>query len=68
MEIIHETGVDAELPRYTNGFTHELEDDDVDPSYVNRLMQVVMELFDVQADLAFMLGLEDEYGNTVLQD
>lgn len=65
IELIREVGGTQEIPRYTNGFTVDEEDLEVDGSFVQDMRDGIMRLFDLQADLAFLLGLSDEHGNEV---
>jgi hypothetical protein len=65
MDLVRVTGGTQEIPRYTHGFTIDTEDTEVDTSHVQDLRDGVMELFGIQADYAFLQGLNDAAGNTV---
>lgn len=65
IELIREVGGTQSIPRYTNGFTVDEEDLEVDGSFIQDMRDGIMRLFDLQADLAFLLGLSDEHGNEV---
>lgn len=66
VELVRELGKQVEMPRFTHGFTHELEDDEVDTSHLADSKQAIMELFDIQADLSFFQGVHDEQGNEIV--
>jgi hypothetical protein len=61
------TGKVEEIPRYTGGFHLDVEDQDVDMSHVTNMRDGIMELFDIQADYAFLQGLSREDGSTVFK-
>lgn len=65
IELVREVGGNQQIPRYTNGFTVDIEDTEVSNSWLMDARDGIMELFDIQADLAFLLGLQDEAGNDV---
>lgn len=65
IELVREVGGTQQIPRYTNGFTVDQEDTEVDNRWLMDARDGIMELFDIQADLAFMLGLSTEADNTV---
>lgn len=61
------TGAVQEIPRYTGGFHLDVEDQEVDMSHVQDMRDGIMELFDIQADYAFLQGLDREDGSTVFK-
>lgn len=67
IELVREVGDVKQVPRYTNGFLVEDEDMEVPEmaAYLTDMRDAVLELFDIQADLAFLLGLNDQAGNEV---
>jgi len=67
IELVRVTGETVEVPRYTHGFSLDVEDTEVDTSFVTEMRDGIMELFDVQADYAFLQGLTDEQGGTVFK-
>lgn len=67
IDLVRVTGEQAEIPRYTHGFTLDIEDTEVDDTFVNDMRSGIMEVFDIQADLAFMMGLDREDGTAVFK-
>lgn len=67
VDLVRVTGDKKEIPRYTAGFHVDTEDNDVDATIVQRKRDAIMELFQKQADYAFLQGLQDEAGNTVFK-
>lgn len=67
IDLVRVTGEQVEIPRYTHGFTLDIEDTEVDDTFVNDMRQGILEVFDIQADLAFMQGLDREDGTTVIK-
>lgn len=67
IELVRVTGSTVKIPRYTHGFSLDVEDTEVDDSFVTDMRDGIMELFDIQADYAFLQGLTDEQGNTVFK-
>lgn len=67
IELVRVTGSTVEIPRYTHGFSLDDEDTEVDNSFVQDLRDGIMELFDIEADYAFLNGVTDEAGNTVFK-
>ncbi|UBF23164.1 hypothetical protein M1M34_gp013 [Haloarcula tailed virus 2] len=67
IELVREIGGEQQIPRYVNGFTIEEEDLEVSEMamHLQEMRDGIMELFDIQADLAFLQGLEDRAGNEV---
>jgi hypothetical protein len=65
VDIVRYLGDDVVIPRMTHGMTLDAEDLDIGRSQekVQRAQDAVMEMFDIQADLQFMLGIDDEQGN-----
>lgn len=68
IELVHDVGKQTEMPRYTNGFVYNEEEDELGGGYVNDLMRATMEVFDIQADLTFLFGLYDDQDNEVIPD
>jgi hypothetical protein len=70
VDIVRYTGEQVRIPRMTHGMTVDAEELNVDGAQekVMRAQDVVMEQFDIQADLQFLLGITDEEGNTVQPD
>lgn len=68
IQLVRETGDTKEIPRYTNGFMVDEEDLEVDGAgFLQDMQDGIMRLFNLQADLAFLLGLADENGTEVFQ-
>jgi hypothetical protein len=67
VELVRVVGGTQYIPRYTHGFTIEDEDREVDDSFVSDMRDGILELFDVQADLAFLQGLDHEDGTAVFK-
>lgn len=67
IEIVKETGKNVKIPRYTHGFTYDVEDGEVDSSLLADMRDAVMELFMVEADYTFFNGLYDEEGNALFE-
>jgi len=69
IDLVQETGTRITIPRYTHGFTYQTEDGEpnVDMNILQSYRQGIAELFDLQADVAFFNGLQDEAGNDVFK-
>lgn len=69
IELVREVGGVQEVPRYTHGFSVDVEDMEVPEmaAYITDMRDAIMELFDIQADLAFLLGLQDHAGNDIFK-
>lgn len=67
IELVRVTGSTVEIPRYTHGFNLDDEDTEVDNSFVTDMRDGIMELFDIEADYAFLQGLNDETGTTIFK-
>lgn len=67
IELVKASGGVIEIPRYTHGFTVDTEDEEVDTTWLTDARDGIMELFDIQADYAFLQGLVDEQGNDVFK-
>lgn len=67
VDIVRYVGDDVEIPRMTHGMTVDAEDLELGNANekVNRAQDALMEMFDIQADLQFLLGITDEQGNQV---
>lgn len=67
VDIVRYTGDDVEIPRMTHGMTVDAEDLDIGGANdkVQRSQDALMEMFDIQADLQFLLGITDEEGNQI---
>jgi len=67
VDIVRYTGDEVNIPRMTHGMTVDAEDLELGNAgeKVNRGQDAVMEMFDIQADLQFLLGITDEEGNEV---
>ncbi len=67
VDIVRYTGDDVMVPRMTHGMTVDAEDLQLGNANekVRRAQDAVMEMFDIQADLQFLLGVTDENGNQV---
>lgn len=67
VDIVRYTGDDVMIPRMTHGMTVDAEDMNLGNANekVRRAQDAVMEMFDIQADLQFLLGVTDENGNGV---
>lgn len=70
VDIERYVGDQVHIPRMTHGMTVDAEDLEIDGAEekVRRSQDVVMESFDIQADLQLLLGITDEEGNTVQPD
>src|SRR6056297_555695 len=67
LELVKETGKNVKIPRYTHGFTYDVEDGEVDSTLLSDMRDAIMELFMVEADLAFFNGIYDEQGNAIFE-
>lgn len=67
VDIVRYIGDEVEIPRMTHGFSVDAEDLELGGANekVNRAQDALMEFFDIQADLQFLLGITDEEGNEV---
>jgi len=67
VDIVRYIGDEVLIPRMTHGMTVDAEDLDIGNANekVNRVQDALMEMFDIQADLQFLLGITDEEGNQV---
>jgi hypothetical protein len=67
VDIVRYIGDEVLIPRMTHGMTVDAEDMELGNSQekVNRAQDALMEMFDIQADLQFLLGITDEEGNQV---
>jgi hypothetical protein len=65
VELVREVGGTQYIPRYTHGFTYDTEDGEVDDSFLAEMRDGILQMFDVQADYAFLQGMDDEAGNSV---
>jgi len=67
VDIVRYVGDEVLIPRMTHGMTVDAEDLDIGQANekVNRAQDALMEMFDIQADLQFLLGITDEQGNEV---
>lgn len=69
VDMVRVVGGTQEIPRYTHGFHVDVEDEEVDMA-AERMAEMrdgIMELFTIEADLAFLTGLNDEAGNTIFK-
>lgn len=69
VDIVRYVGDEVPIPRMTHGMTVDAEDLEIDRATekVQRAQDALMEMFDIQADLQFLLGITDEEGNEVEQ-
>lgn len=67
--LVRVQGGRQQIPRYTHGFTVEIEDGEPQEgdSALMEKRDGILEIFDVAADLAFLQGMTDDAGNTVFQ-
>lgn len=67
VDIVRYIGDEVLIPRMTHGMTVDAEDLEIGQANekVNRAQDALMEMFDIQADLQFLLGITDEEGNEV---
>jgi hypothetical protein len=67
VDIVRYLGDEVMIPRMTHGMTVDAEDLELGNASekVNRAQDALMEMFDIQADLQFLLGITDEQGNEV---
>lgn len=67
VELVRVVGGQQEIPKYVHGFSLDVEDREVDGSFVADLRDGILELMDVQADYAFLQGLDREDGSAVFK-
>lgn len=67
IELVREIGGQQEIPKYVHGFSVDVEDREVDDSFITEMRDGILTLFDVQADFAFFQGLTREDGTTVFK-
>lgn len=67
VELVRVVGGQQAIPKYVHGFSLDVEDREVDDSFVTDLRDGILTLFDVQADYAFFQGLDREDGSTVFK-
>lgn len=67
VEVISQTGFTVQIPRYINGMMLDVQDYDIPAMsrVIRNKRDAIMELFDIQADLAFYNGLVDQAGNQI---
>jgi hypothetical protein len=67
VDIVRYIGDEVLIPRMTHGMTVDAEDLDIGRANekVMRAQDALMEMFDIQADLQFLLGITDEEGTEV---
>lgn len=68
VELVREVGGSVQIPRYTHGFSLDIEDREVPEMnmFIQDMRDAILELFDLQADVAFINGLNDHAGNEVM--
>lgn len=67
LQLVRETGDKEQLFRAAHGLTVNLEDEDVDREWLQRSRDAIISMFDKQADLAFLQGIDDRDTGTVYQ-
>lgn len=67
VELVRAVGGTQEIPKYVHGFSLDVEDREVDESFIADARDGILRLFDVQADYAFFNGLDHEDGTEVFQ-
>lgn len=67
VDLVRVTGGRQEIPRYTEGFSVDVEDREVDNSFIMDMRDGIIEMFDVAADYHFLQGLSREDGSTVFK-
>jgi hypothetical protein len=67
VELVRVVGGQQEIPKYVHGFSLDVEDREVDDSFVADMRDGILRLMDVQADYAFLQGLDREDGSTVFK-
>lgn len=65
VELVRVQGGTQAIPRYTHGFSVDVEDEEVETSFVNEMRNGIMTLFDLKADYAFLQGLDRADGTEV---
>lgn len=65
IDLVQVNGEQHELVRFTHGFNLLDEDREVNEELVTNMRDGVLELFDFEADAAFLNGITDEDGNVV---
>lgn len=65
IELVRVVGAAQEIPKYVHGFSLDIEDREVDDSFVADMRDGILTLFDVKADYAFLQGLQREDGTSV---
>jgi hypothetical protein len=67
IDLVRVTGGTQEIPRYTHGFTLDVEETEVSDAHVAEMRDGIMELFGIEADYAFLQGLQREDGSDVFK-
>ena len=69
VNLVSVDGGRQKIPRYTHGFTVDIEDGEVDAGAeaLQNKRDGILEMFDVAADLAFLQGMDDEAGNVIFE-
>lgn len=67
IELVRVVGDQQPIPKYVHGFTIDIEDREVDNSFVSEMRDGLLRLFDVEADYAFLQGLQREDGSDVFK-
>lgn len=65
VELVREVGGMQEIPKYVHGFSIDVEDREVDDSFISSMRDGILRLFDLQADVAFFQGLDRADGTAV---
>jgi hypothetical protein len=67
VEMVRVVGGQQMIPKYVHGFSVDVEDREVDDMFVQDMRDGILRLFDVQADYAFLQGLDREDGSSVFK-
>lgn len=65
VDLVTVTGGTQPLQRWTHGFSIDVEDREVDTSFIRESRDAILELFDLKADYVFLQGLDREDGTTI---
>lgn len=67
IELVRVVGGQQEIPKYVHGYSIDIEDREVDDSFIADMRDGILKLFDAQADYAFLQGLDREDGTAVFK-
>lgn len=67
VDLVRVTGGRQEIPRYTEGFSVDVEEQEVSDSHIMDMRDGILELFDLAADYHFFQGMQREDGTDVFK-